>query len=215
MLWPGILTGAAVIFGAAYIWSIDAGTPTQRYLFKPLTTILILGVALTLPDPISTLYRLLVAVGILFSLGGDILLSLPRDAFVFGLVSFLIAHLFFIAAYLSRGGFGFTPWIFVAYAIVFGALLALLWPHVGALRLPVAVYALVLAVMGWQAAEQWWLLRDGSAFLAMVGAALFMVSDAVLAFNKFRAPTPYRDLTVMTTYYGALLLIAWSVQRIG
>ena len=101
------------------------------------------------------------------------------------------------------------------YALFFGVMLDLLWPHVGALRLPVVIYALVLVVMGWQAAEQWWVLRDGSAFLAMVGALLFMLSDAILALNKFRAPIPQHDLIIMTTYYGAQLLIAWSVQRIG
>ncbi len=47
----------------------------------------------------------------------------------------------------------------------------------------------------------------------MVGALLFMLSDATLALNKFRAPIPQHDLIIMTTYYGAQLLIAWSVQR--
>ena len=103
----------------------------------------------------------------------------------------------------------------MAYASFFGAMLACsgrMWVRCGCRW---SIYALVLGVMGWQAAEQWWLLRDGSALLAMVGALLFMLSDAALALNKFRAPTPHRDLIVMTTYYGALLLIAWSVQQIG
>jgi uncharacterized membrane protein YhhN len=214
MLWPSIFTGGAVISGLVFIWSTYAGTQTQRYIFKPLTTILILGIALTLPDPISSFYRLMVAIGMLFSLGGDIFLMLPGNTFVFGLVSFLVAHLFYIVAYQSRAGLRFTLWLFVLYALFFGAMLYLLWPHVGALRLPVVIYALVLVMMGWQAAEQWWVLRDGSALLAMVGALLFMLSDATLALNKFRAPIPQHDLIIMSTYYGAQLLIAWSVQRI-
>ena len=212
MLWPSILTGAAVFSGIVFVWSTYAGTQTQQYIFKPLTTLLILGIALTLPEPVSSFYRIAVAIGMLFSLGGDIFLMLPGNTFVFGLVSFLVAHLFYIAAYQSRAGFRFTFWLFLLYALFFGVMLYLLWPHIGALRLPVVIYALVLVGMGWQAAEQWWVLRDRSALLAMAGALLFMLSDGSLALNKFRAPIPQHNLIIMTTYYGAQLLIAWSVH---
>ncbi len=119
MLWPSILTGGAVISGLVFIWSTYAGTQTQRYIFKPLTTILILGIALTLPDPISSFYRLMVAIGMLFSLGGDIFLMLPGNTFVFGLVSFLVAHLFYIVAYQSRAGFALYALALCALRSVF------------------------------------------------------------------------------------------------
>jgi uncharacterized membrane protein YhhN len=66
------LTLAAIVSGSIYVWITYAGSPTLRYIFKPLTTALILGLALLLPDAISPLYRALIAAGILFSLGGDI-----------------------------------------------------------------------------------------------------------------------------------------------
>ena len=211
---PLLLSALSILSGAAYIWSTDGGTQLQRYLLKPLTTGLILAVALTVPDPVSALYRGLVAIGILFSMGGDILLMLSgSNFFLFGLVSFLIAHLFYVTAYWSRSGFHLTPWLLAPYALYTAALLFLLWPHVGAMRVPVVIYGLVLMVMGWQAAEQWWLLRETSALLAMIGAALFLLSDSILALDRFRAPIQQRDLLVMTTYYAALLFIAWSVQR--
>ena len=206
-----ILTALALIAGGTYIWSTYAGSALQRYLFKPLTTALILGIALTVPTPISEFYRWMVVIGILCSMGGDIFLMLPQDRFVFGLASFLLAHIFYILAYNSRTGFHFTGWIFAVYAIYTIGLLYLLWPHIGAVRIAVFLYGVVLMVMGWQAAEQWWAVRDLSALLAMVGAILFLASDSTLALNKFRAPVPQHDLIVMTTYYGAQLLIAWSV----
>jgi uncharacterized membrane protein YhhN len=49
--------------------------------------------------------------------------------------------------------------------------------------------------------------------LAMIGAILFILSDTTLALNKFRAPVPQRDLIIMSTYYSAQFLIAWSVYR--
>ncbi|MBK8051661.1 MAG: lysoplasmalogenase [Anaerolineales bacterium] len=215
MILPLILTMLAIISGLLYIWAARAGSARQRYLFKPLTTALILVLAATLTDPVSDIYRWLVVLGILFSIGGDIFLMLPQDRFVFGLISFLIAHLFFIFAYLSRTGFHFTWWIFAIYAVYTGLLIYLLWPHAGSLRAPVLVYGLILMVMGWQAAEQWWVLRDPSALLAALGAILFLLSDSVLALDKFRAPIANRDVLIMTTYYGALMLIAWSVHQFG
>ena len=205
------LTLAAIVSGGVYIWAARAGTPMLRYIFKPLTTVLILVLALLLPDAVSPLYRVLVAVGILFSLGGDIFLMLPRDAFVWGLASFLVAHLFYIAAYISRAGLQMN-WLLLAPFVLYGAvLLYLLLPHTGAVRVPVILYAVVLMAMGWQATALWWAVRDMAALLAMAGALLFIASDSILALDKFRAPMPQRDLLIMSTYYGALLLIAWSV----
>jgi len=210
----GILSVLSVISGAAYIWAASYGSQVQRYLFKPLTTVLILGVALSVADPVSSLYRILIAIGLIFSLGGDVFLMLPNPSlFVVGLVSFLIAHVLYIAAYTSRSGFHFTWWLFLLYALFVVVMLWLLWPHVGNLRVPVIIYAGVLGTMGWQAAELWWAVRDTGALLAMIGAILFLVSDTALALNKFRAPLPNRDLIVMSTYYAAQLLIAWSVHR--
>ncbi len=209
------LTFAAIFSGGAFIWAAHAGASTLRYLFKPLTTVLILLLALLLPDPVAPGYRALIALGILFSLGGDVFLMLPRDAFVWGLASFLIAHLFYIAAYIARAGVQLN-WLLLAPFVLYGAaLLYLLLPHAGAVRIPVILYAVVLMAMGWQATALWWALRDTAALLAMVGALLFIASDSILALDKFRAPIPQRDLLIMSTYYGALLLIAWSVHRFG
>jgi uncharacterized membrane protein YhhN len=110
-------------------------------------------------------------------------------------------------------GFHFTWWLALPYVLYGFFMLYLLWPHVGDLRIPVIVYAAVLMIMGWQAAEQWWQVRDTSMLLAMVGAILFILSDTTLALNKFRAPVPQRDLIIMSTYYSAQFLIAWSVYR--
>jgi uncharacterized membrane protein YhhN len=208
-----VLSTAAVLSGVIYIWTTYAGAQTQRFLFKPLTTALILGVALALPDAVSPLYRNLITVGILFSLAGDIFLMLPNNWFVWGLVSFLIAHLFFIAGYVERASVHMHWYLLTPFALYGVALLYLLWSHVGDLRLPVLIYALVLLAMGWQATELWWEMRDLAALLAMLGAILFVASDSILALDKFRAPIPHRDVLIMSTYYGALLLITWSMHQ--
>jgi uncharacterized membrane protein YhhN len=190
------------------------GPRWQVYLFKPLTTTLILVLALTAPAPVSPFYQVVVGLGLLFSLAGDVFLMLPSDRFVPGLVSFLVAHLFYIAAFGSVAGVSFTAAAIVPFVLYGAVLLRILWPHLGRLKLPVAVYAAVLLVMAWQAAEQYLAVRDVRSLLALVGAALFVVSDSVLAFNRFAGRFHWAQALVLSTYFAAQWLIALSVRSL-
>ena len=122
--------------------------------------------------------------GLVLSLGGDALLALPMDAFVPGLVTFLLAHLAYIAAYVGRSRTLAPGWLILALCAA-GSMFGLLIGHgqLGALRGPVAVYSVVIAVMLWRAGAQ----RQASAMAhwALLGALLFVASDAVLAWNRF------------------------------
>jgi uncharacterized membrane protein YhhN len=208
-----LLTIAALAGSLVYIATPQRDGGALHYVLKPLTTLLIAGIALTIETPQSDLYRWLVVLGLLCSLVGDVMLMLPGERnFVFGLVAFLVAHLFYIAAWRTRGEFGFTWWLAVLYVAYMVTLLYLLWPHITSLRVPVVVYAAVLMVMGWQAAELWLTWRDWSALAAMLGAVLFLLSDSTLALNQFRAPVAQSSVMVMSTYWAAQLLLAWSVR---
>jgi iron(III) transport system permease protein len=90
---------AVAISAFIHIRAEYRGPRRNVYIFKPLTTSLIILTALLLPDAVPAPYKWLIIAGLLFSLGGDVFLMLPQDRFVFGLVSFLIAHLFYIAAF--------------------------------------------------------------------------------------------------------------------
>jgi uncharacterized membrane protein YhhN len=210
-----ILTVAALISSLVYITTLGNGDAADRlhYVLKPLTTLLIAGIAFAIPVPISDTYRWLVILGLVLSLAGDVFLMLPDDLyFIFGLASFLVAHLFYIGAYRSRGSFGFTWWLALLYLAYAATLLYLLWPSITDARIPVIVYAAVLMVMGWQAAEMWLSWSDLSALAAMSGAIFFLLSDSTLALNRFRSPIRQSSIIVMSTYWAAQLLIAWSVR---
>jgi len=211
---PLCLAILAGIAGCLFIASAGGGPPALRFVLKPLATALILAIPLVAAGAAPGPYRRLVALGLAFSLIGDVLLLFPAG-FPWGLASFLGAHIAYLLAFRSRGGFRFTPWLFAIYAAIAVSLLALIAPRAGPLAVPVAVYGLALGAMAWQAAEAWRNVRDRSALLAMIGAALFLVSDAALAFNRFRSPLPLRDLLVMGTYWPAQLLIAWSAIASG
>ncbi|OOG59385.1 lysoplasmalogenase [Rhodanobacter sp. C03] len=211
----GAIVGALMASGAAsavWLW--------LHWLCKPLATVLILLLAWRTQPPLSVRYQRWILVGIVCSLLGDVLLMLPQDLFVPGLVAFLCGHQCFIAAFIGDSRFGARPWWLLA-SLAYGAInLYLLWDSIAApLRLPVIVYVVVLSSMGGQAlARAWTFVRRGdaqagSARRAAVGAMLFMLSDSVLAWNRFHAAIPLSSLWVLSTYYLALWWIARSVQR--
>ncbi len=70
-----------------------------HWLAKPATTLLIAAIAWRVRDPAQPTYRRAVLAGMLLSCVGDIALMLPMDAFVPGLVAFLLAHVCYIVAF--------------------------------------------------------------------------------------------------------------------
>jgi uncharacterized membrane protein YhhN len=90
------------------------------------------------------------------------------------------------------------------------AMLAVLWPHLGRERVPVACYVATIAAMGWTAAGRAAVDAPGAS-LALLGALTFMVSDATLAIDRFVARFAAAQAVVMVTYYAAQTMLAWSV----
>lgn len=205
-----LLTLAAALTGLLHIRAEFAGARRQVYLLKPLTTALILAAALALPAA-DEVYRALVAAGLIFSLAGDIFLMLPRDAFLPGMVSFLVAHLLYIAAFTRPNGWALAPLALALLALFGIGYSALLWPKLGALRWPVLAYIAAILVMAWQAIGLWQTAETPAAGRAALGALSFVASDASLAWNRFRRPLRLAPLMVLGTYYLAQALIAWSV----
>ena len=208
---PLLLTAAIALSAALAIQAEHRGTRWMVYVFKPLATLLILLLATTAQDPISARYQALVCAGLLFSLAGDVFLMMPRDRFVSGLASFLVAHAFYIAAFASWPPTVSAPIVLMALLLVAGLLLRTLWKKLGTLRIPVVVYAVALVVMAWQAIERSEALDTLSAALALEGALLFVISDATLAEERFAGRSRYGSVIVLVTYFAAQWLIAMSV----
>jgi uncharacterized membrane protein YhhN len=87
-----------------------------------------------------------------------------------------------------------------------------LWPLLGDRRLPVLVYMLAIVTMAWQAAR-WSGLHTAAAGLAAAGSALFVLSDSVLAWNRFARPFRAAQAVVLSTYFAAQWLIALSTRQ--
>jgi len=206
------VAAALAISGAVY--------PELRalhYACKPLATLLV--AAMVWRVPAGGRYRAAVLVGLLLSTLGDVFLMLPTasggpDWFVFGLASFLFAHVAYLVGLCARAKLFAKWWPFATYAAVALAISSVLWPHLPAeLKAPVAVYVLLLSAMAAQAAAVWSCLRERSAGLAALGGLFFVASDATLALDRFVAPFPAAVVLVLATYWIAQLLIGLSVRR--
>jgi alkylglycerol monooxygenase len=207
----GILIGGAALLAIAghigpYPWLV--------YTFKPLATLLIIGIALSNWISQKRNYALWITAGLVFSLVGDILLMWLERFFVAGLGAFLLAHIAYLAAFMGGVKFpaSWTAWI-IYLAIGVGVFFVLDARLPAGLKAPVAVYAFALATMAAQAMGRYLWLRTGAALLAAVGALFFMVSDGLLATDRFRAAIPYAAVVVLVPYYIAQMLIALSTQR--
>lgn len=210
MLRPWI-TALALAAGALHIHAEYAGDRTRVYVLKPLTTGLILLIALFSPSPVSPFYRWAVVIGLLFSLAGDVFLMLPEDRFTAGLISFSFAHVAYILAFAGevRGVMPLTlglPFLFYA-----GLLYVLLSPRLDRRRFSVMAYSVIISTMAWSAWGQLLVFRNAKSLAAAIGSVLFLFSDSILAWNRFRRELPWAQLAILSSYYLAQLLIAWSV----
>ena len=214
MLHETVNLSLSLLVFASCIASIHAemtGRRSAAYVFKPLTMVLVLVLAVQPSVSTSTFYAWMIVAGLLFSLAGDVLLMLPSDRFAAGLASFLVGHLFYIAAFASGVGFGSAPLALLPFVLGCAALFPLLRPNLGRLQIPVLLYMLVIAVMAWQAVARSLAVGQLGALLASIGAVLFVISDAALAFDRFRRPIPARPALVLGTYFGGQWLIALSI----
>jgi uncharacterized membrane protein YhhN len=208
--------GATVIAAASLsLWlHLRAESSGQRqlvYLFKPLTTSLLLLLAALSTSAHGARYQLAIVIGLACSLIGDIFLMLLRDRFVPGLASFLLAHVAYLVAFTADVPLGTAPALALPLLAAAAPLLRLLWPGLGTLRLPVVVYATTILLMVWLAWGRGWTLLTPGAMFAASGATFFMASDAILALDRFHRPIRQAQSLIMTSYVAAQALIALSV----
>ena len=156
----------------------------------------------------------MLGVALALSTVGDVLLDLDPDRlFVFGLGSFLLAHLVYISVFVrnrSRTIALGAPRLLAAALVLLYSIAVSLWllPALGNLMVPVAIYMCAITAMVLSAI----LARFPNHWVA-VGAILFLVSDSLLAVNKFKTPVPYRDFLIWSTYYAGQYGIAIGFLR--
>jgi uncharacterized membrane protein YhhN len=213
-------TFACASLVAALLVCERRGARRGVYACKPAASAAFLGVAAAcvLSSGGLSAYAALVIVGLVLGAAGDVALMLPsRRAFLVGLGLFLIGHIAYVMACASL--VSPATWISPVAALPLAvALTALAWlgPHVGSMRLPVALYVatittMVIGALAVVRAAPVPGLETIGAYLLALGAGLFFISDLAVARQRFVAPGFVNKLWGLPAYYGGQLLIAWTL----
>lgn len=204
------LPSLIVVMGVLYIFVIPDEPQAVKLLFKLIPMWLIIAYGyLHMPSNRKRCHWM-IGTGLFFCMLGDGLLGW----FIIGLSAFLIGHLFYVAAFISRWRFSairffmLIPILAYASFMSWHLLQALIQADNYVMAAAVLVYIIVISFMIWSA------IMTGNK-LAMAGSVLFAVSDSILAWDRFVSDVVFAGPLIMLTYYTAQFLIASSLRTIA
>jgi uncharacterized membrane protein YhhN len=159
----------------------------------------------------------LIYLALIFSLLGDILLmfvNLSANYFIGGLIAFLTAHVFYVFVFLKQRNPSKKGILFISLMLLYGSLLFyILKDSLGDILIPVVLYMVVILSMATTAFLRQGQVVNNSFILVFIGAILFMISDSILALNKFYQPLPFSNFSIMFTYAFAQLFIVFGLLK--
>ena len=204
------ITIATALFFIAVItdiWGIVIENETMQTVAKPLLlTLLALVYLVSVKKPIFWY-----VVGMFFSFVGDVLLMFEgANFFMFGLAAFLLAHVVYIkvtSSFLQRD---LTVKIISSafpFVIFLAVLMYLIYPNLGEMLIPVAVYGITISTFGSIALLNYRSEKSTENLWLFIGAIIFILSDSLIALNKFYEPNEIYGVAIMVTYILAQFLI--------
>lgn len=161
---------------------------------------------------------------LLFSWIGDVILLFADIAeiyFILGLLSFLIAHLSYCVLFNKQiiGEIQINKILFAVGSLLIAfyltAMILVLIPRLGELKIPVIIYAAVISTMLLFAFNGYLIWKKPGALYIFLGAVAFVASDSILAFDKFYAPIQKSSFFIMLTYLVAQYLIVVGIIKLN
>jgi uncharacterized membrane protein YhhN len=210
------------LYGLATLGTIAGevtGSHVVTYVCKPLMLVILSSWFFFNSRRVGDRFTLLVQAGLFFSLVGDIALMFQHvDDFNFliGLGAFMIAQLCYAMGFfqnITDIGMARTNMIaaviavgMVAYGYFFASRLIRVVEY--PIAIPVGVYAASITLMSVAAAFRLGRTFPRSFALVLIGALFFVLSDSLLAVDRFMEPLSHSKWSVMVTYAIAQVLIA-------
>lgn len=188
-----------------------------HYVTKPAIVISLLIFFFKESESLSQSIRNLTMLALGFSLLGDILLLFVHRSpsfFILGLLAFLFAHVMYIWVFLKQRNHNKKPFLFLTALLIYAiGLFTLLKNGLGEMVLPVLIY--MLAILGMATTA---FLREGkvpkiSYKLVLLGAIFFLVSDSLLAINKFYTVFEFAHVLIMSTYALAQYFMVMGIKK--
>jgi uncharacterized membrane protein YhhN len=198
---------------AGDIAGIELQNETIEYTCKPLLMIVLAGYFLSQTNEWAGNLKKWIVIALFFSWAGDVLLMFqPKDElfFMLGLAAFLLAHIFYIVFFhliRLREGIKSNLWLLLLVVTYYALLISFLSPYLGKMKLPVRIYGIVISFMFMLAMHMLFMKNKKPGRWMLLGAFLFVVSDSLLAINKFYRDIPFAGVLIMLTYGLAQLFI--------
>ncbi|PWS29553.1 lysoplasmalogenase [Pedobacter yonginense] len=199
-----------------------ADVPSLRIFSKPLILLTLL-VWLVVSTNLKGRFHKRILIGLIFGLIGDVLLlfqSGQNSFFMYGLISFLLCHIFYIRAFVLDHKSNpnqknpYFLWSVGALGIFCAGLFFYMQPKLGALQFPVLMYAIIISIMAMMAVNRYGKVNVFSFKVILYGALFFLLSDSALAINKFSTPIPQSGAVIMASYMIAQYLIVYgTIER--
>ena len=209
------ISSTLVIFftiSIGHLAAIALELPLFAEVTKPMLMIALL-VHFNKSVPKTALNKFVNAALILSAIGDTLLIFNDENPlfFMLGLGSFLLAHLVYIFLNLNlidsedrKLKFHWRDILFAGFGLF---MFRLLRPNLGEMMIPTLIYTVVICMMGITASKRIGKTSKRSFQLIMIGAITFMISDSLLAIDKFYVAIDHADLLIMFTYITAQFLI--------
>jgi uncharacterized membrane protein YhhN len=200
-------TIAYIFFSILFIGMTFLPEPRAFWMFKFFPIILLL-IEVSKDSGFNLRRTLMLALGA--SATGDLLLHF--DMFVPGLSAFLVAQILYAFIFFKhRKSASHRIGLSVVMFLYLIGTLILLYPNLGDLMIPVIAYLFVIAIMGLLSVQSSFQLK-----WAVLGAIFFIISDSLIAVNKFIIDLPVERVLVMSTYYAAqwMLVVGFLENKI-
>lgn len=181
------------------------------YVFKPFVMLALLFLYTSSVSDINKWY----STALIFSFFGDVFLMYSGQLpFKIGLISFLIAHILFIKIVIHRikkVSFLSILTAVIPFAVFLSLLIYTIKDSLGELLIPVIIYGFTISMFGVVSLINYVETKSAKSIWMLIGAIVFMISDTLLAINKFYLPKEVFGVLIMGTYIIAQYLIYRSM----
>jgi len=194
--------------------AIQLNNESIQLIAKPLLMPLLGAYFISQTNSIKSPLKKWILIALLFSLAGDVVLMFQEKSsiyFMLGLVAFLFAHIFYIFFFHNIRvieNMKSKAWLLLIVVTYYAGLITFLSPYLGDMKLPVRIYGIVISFMFLLAMHMLFIKNKIAGRWMMIGALLFVVSDSVLAINKFYRPFEMAGIIIILTYILAQFFIS-------
>ena len=211
-----VIVFAFIVLAELFFMNIES-VFSLHYFTKPLIIGSLIAYFVPHSKHLKKSTRNLTLIALVFSVIGDMLLMFTDKSphyFAGGLVAFLLAHVMYILVFVKKRNIKVKPYFTIIFLAVYGGILFyMLKDGIGNMLIPVVVYMLAILTMASTAFWRKENVNKQSFYLVFIGALFFIISDSLIALDKFYLPIPLARTGIIITYAFAQLLIISGIIK--